>query len=47
MDIGAHDGIRFSNSYAFSVLGWKGICVEAHPDYYKYVIITDIMIQQR
>ncbi len=35
MDVGAHDGIRFSNSYAFSVLGWKGICVEAHPDYYE------------
>jgi len=34
MDIGAHDGIRFSNSYAFSKLKWKGICVEAHPDYY-------------
>tara|TARA_B100000902_G_C27105831_1_gene811098 strand:- start:7 stop:819 length:813 start_codon:yes stop_codon:yes gene_type:complete len=34
IDIGAHDGIRFSNSYAFSILGWKGICVEAHPDYY-------------
>lgn len=35
LDIGAHDGIRASNSYAFSKLGWKGICVEAHPDYYK------------
>tara|TARA_B100001094_G_scaffold275469_1_gene283043 strand:+ start:384 stop:1196 length:813 start_codon:yes stop_codon:yes gene_type:complete len=35
MDIGAHDGIRFSNSFAFSRLGWKGICVEAHPDYYN------------
>lgn len=35
IDIGAHDGIRFSNSYAFSILGWKGICVEAHPDYYN------------
>lgn len=35
IDVGAHDGIRFSNSYAFSRLGWKGICVEAHPDYYN------------
>ena len=35
LDIGAHDGIRFSNSYGFSLLGWKGICVEAHPDYYN------------
>jgi len=35
LDIGAHDGVRFSNSFAFSKLGWKGICVEAHPDYYQ------------
>lgn len=35
LDIGGHDGIRFSNSFAFSKLGWKGIIVEAHPDYYK------------
>ena len=35
IDIGAHDGVRFSNSFAFSKLGWAGICVEAHPDYYK------------
>lgn len=35
IDIGAHDGIRFSNSYQFSNMGWKGILVEAHPDYYN------------
>lgn len=35
LDIGAHDGVRFSNSFAFSKLGWKGICVEAHPDYFN------------
>lgn len=35
IDVGAHDGVRFSNSFAFSKLGWKGICVEAHPDYYN------------
>tara|TARA_Y100000593_G_scaffold74117_1_gene136276 strand:+ start:1688 stop:2491 length:804 start_codon:yes stop_codon:yes gene_type:complete len=35
IDVGAHDGIRFSNSYAFSLLNWKGICIEAHPDYYQ------------
>ena len=35
IDIGAHDGVRFSNSFAFSKLGWKGVCVEAHPDYYN------------
>ena len=35
IDIGAHDGLRFSNSFAFSKLGWRGICIEAHPDYYN------------
>lgn len=35
IDVGAHDGIRFSNTYFYELLGWEGICVEAHPDYYK------------
>ena len=35
LDIGAHDGIRLSNTYCFSKIGWKGVCVEAHPDYYN------------
>ena len=28
VDIGAHDGVSFSNSKFFEELGWKGICVE-------------------
>ena len=35
IDVGAHNGIRFSNSFAFSRLNWTGILVEAHPDYYN------------
>jgi len=35
IDVGAHDGVRFSNSFAFSRLNWRGILVEAHPDYYN------------
>ncbi len=35
VDIGAFDGIHLSNSYAFEQLGWKGICVEAHPEYFS------------
>jgi FkbM family methyltransferase len=32
IDIGAHDGIRFSNTYFFeSELEWTGICIEPHP----------------
>lgn len=32
LDIGANDGISFSNTYALSQLGWKGICVEPIPE---------------
>jgi FkbM family methyltransferase len=32
VDVGAHDGISYSNSYYFEKeLGWTGICVEPHP----------------
>ncbi|MFH1088349.1 MAG: FkbM family methyltransferase [Patescibacteria group bacterium] len=33
VEVGALEGIRFSNTYYFERLGWKGICVEPHPDY--------------
>ena len=33
VDVGAHDGIYFSNTYALGLVGWTGICIEAHPDY--------------
>lgn len=29
LDVGASDGVRFSNSYAFEQMGWTGLCVEA------------------
>lgn len=28
LDIGANDGISFSNTYALSLLGWSGVCLE-------------------
>lgn len=28
VDIGAHDGISLSNTYAYELLGWSGICIE-------------------
>jgi FkbM family methyltransferase len=31
LDIGAHNGIDNSNSYAFEQIGWNGICVEPNP----------------
>jgi len=37
VDIGALDGMRFSNTYSFELAGWSGICVEAHPTYIPYI----------
>jgi FkbM family methyltransferase len=41
VDIGAYDGIKYSNSYFFEKkLNWKGLCIEANPDIYKKLIIN-------
>jgi FkbM family methyltransferase len=37
VEVGALDGVRFSNTYTFELEGWHGICIEAHPDYIKQV----------
>ena len=36
VDVGAFDGVKFSNSYFFEkALGWTGICIEPQPDQYQ------------
>jgi FkbM family methyltransferase len=35
LDIGAHDGKTYSNSYIFEQLGWRGACVEPLPDVFQ------------
>lgn len=36
LDIGAHDGVSFSNTYFFErYLGWKGICIEPNPEVFQ------------
>ena len=32
VEIGAYDGVAFSNSYFFEAVGWHGVLVEASPD---------------
>jgi FkbM family methyltransferase len=32
VDIGAHDGISYSNSHLLEGMGWTGVCVEPNPD---------------
>lgn len=36
VEIGAYDGIRFSNSYFFeNSLGWSGVCIEPNPEAFE------------
>ncbi len=36
VDIGAHDGVTFSNTYFFEkTMGWTGICVEPIPEVFE------------
>jgi len=36
VEIGAHDGISYSNSYYFEkYLNWTGICIEPHPQRFQ------------
>ncbi|WP_262173384.1 FkbM family methyltransferase [Cytobacillus firmus] len=36
VDVGAHDGVSFSNTYFFEKhKNWKGLCIEPLPDVYK------------
>ncbi len=37
IDIGAFDGVTFSNTKSLEDLGWKGICIEPNPDMYEKV----------
>ena len=39
VDVGAYDGVTFSNSYLFErERGWNGICVEPNPERYRQLI---------
>jgi len=36
VDVGAHDGMEFNNTYFFeSARGWTGLCIEPNPDVYE------------
>lgn len=38
VEVGCIDGKRFSNTLHFEQKGWKGLCIEAHPDYIPLLI---------
>jgi len=35
VEVGAYDGVGFSNSYFFEAIGWHGVLVEAVPELYR------------
>lgn len=41
IEIGAHDGVSLSNTYAFEHIGWRGLLIEANPD------VADLCRQNR
>jgi FkbM family methyltransferase len=43
VEVGAYDGITYSNTYGLAEMGWHGLYIEAIEEYYKncYVIHSD------
>lgn len=37
VDVGAHDGVESSNTYALELAGWRGVCVEPSDAYNKLI----------
>lgn len=33
VEVGAYDGVKFGHTSALAALGWRGLCIEPHPDY--------------
>jgi FkbM family methyltransferase len=41
IDIGAHDGVTFSNSHFFeAVRNWRGACIEPNPSVFKRLVLN-------
>jgi FkbM family methyltransferase len=39
VDIGAHDGVTYSNSFFFEkVRGWRGVCIEPNPEVFAQLV---------
>lgn len=38
VDVGAHDGVTHSNTYALEQLGWTGVCVEPNDDVFLELV---------
>ena len=41
VDIGAHDGVAYSNSFVFEKLrGWRGVCIEPNPTVFAQLAVN-------
>jgi len=40
LDVGANNGVTFSNTKTLEELGWKGICVEPNPHDYSQLVLS-------
>ena len=36
VEVGAFDGMHFSNTFSFEQAGWAGICIEPHPTFFPF-----------
>lgn len=47
VDVGAHDGIVHSNTYALEQLGWDGVCVEPNADAFNALMMSRLAGRSR
>ncbi len=40
LDVGANDGVTFSNTHALALAGWTGVCIEPSPHWASALIKT-------
>lgn len=40
VEVGAHNGIQFSNTYIFQQLGWRGMCIEPIPEAFRQLCVN-------
>jgi len=42
VEVGANDGIAYSNTYQLAELGWKGVCIEPVPHLFQKLFVNHI-----
>jgi FkbM family methyltransferase len=42
VEVGANDGMAYSNTYQLAELGWKGLCIEPMPHLFQKLLVNHI-----